>query len=101
MKPVDRNFSDIKDRLMISERKKALISQIRKEYKALALNKIRVNANIVKDVIIPSEVIKKLFLIVISLFIFLRIDKILIDKTGKTQGIAFKIIPPIKLIIKT
>ena len=43
MKPVDRNFSDIKDRLMISERKKALISQIRKEYKALTLNKIRVN----------------------------------------------------------
>ena len=64
------------------------------------LNKIRIIANIVKDVIIPSEVIKKLFLIEISLSIFLRIDKILIDKIGKTQGIAFKIIPPIKLITK-
>ena len=52
------------------------------------------------DEIIPKEVIKKLFPICDLLLEDLRTDKILIDRTGNTHGIKFKIIPPKMLITK-
>ena len=50
------------------------------------------NANNKNEIIIPIEVIKKLSLI--FLLSVLSIESNLIDKTGKTQGIKFKIKPP-------
>ena len=48
------------------------------------------------ELIIPSEVKIKLFLI--SFLSVLRTDKSLIDKTGNTHGIKFNIRPPTKEI---
>ena len=47
---------------------------------------------------IPKEVIKKLFLIDNGFSIWSSKDKIFIDKTGSTHGIAFNIKPPTKAI---
>ena len=60
---------------------------------------IRTKANIKKEDTIPTEVIKKLFPIDNLFFERLSTDKIFIERTGKTQGIKFKIIPPTILII--
>ncbi len=60
---------------------------------------IAVKAKIIKQVKIPKIVAKNDDLIsAILLFLCLIIDNNLIDKTGKTQGMIFKIAPPIKAI---
>ena len=55
-------------------------------------------ANKIKEEIIPSELRKKLFLILNLLSTCCNIDKSLIESTGKTHGIPFKIKPPTKAI---
>ena len=64
----------------------------------LPLNLIANNPNerSKKDVIIPEAVISILLLITTDvLFLGFRIDNNLTDNTGSTQGIKFKIKPPI------
>ena len=61
--------------------------------------KIKIAAKKTNEDIIPNEVIKKLFPIDFLSFEDLRNDRIFIDKTGKTHGIKFNIIPPSKLMI--
>ena len=61
---------------------------------------IKLKAKIANELIIPREVKIKLFLIFEGLSKCCNIDKILIDSTGKTQGIPFSIIPPINAINK-
>ena len=53
-----------------------------------------------KEEIMPVEVIIKLFRTNCLPSNFCKIDKSLIDNTGKTQGIMFNIKPPTKAIRK-
>ena len=51
-----------------------------------------------KEKIIPIAVVKKLFLVIIDDDLLSNIESNLIDNTGKTQGITFNIMPPIRAI---
>ena len=61
-------------------------------------NKININANTMKEEVIPIDVIMKLFLIEFLCPKWSIKFNILIDNTGKTHGIAFSINPPINAI---
>ena len=63
-------------------------------------NTINAKAKKPKDVVIPREVVIKLFWIVESSLKFFNTDKSFIDKTGNTQGIIFNTKPPNRAIIK-
>ena len=63
----------------------------------LKLNKIIASNK--KENIIPTAVVKKLFLVVFNDDSLFNIESNLIDITGNTQGITFNIKPPINAII--
>ena len=67
--------------------------------KPIVLSEIKIKANKRNEKMIPAPVIKKLFLIERLEFDIFNIDKIFIERTGRTQGIKLRIMPPSILII--
>ena len=59
----------------------------------LKLNKIMASNK--KEKIIPIAVVKKLFLAIFNDDLLSNIESNLIDRTGRTQGITFNMMPPI------